>query len=242
MTTRNDEKPLSLLNGSIFNQAGFNKTGSSHVKFGQTKFKQIAMVKNRAVLKQQKGLVLFIALIALVAMSLAAAALIRSVDSGVLVAGNLAFKQSAIMSAETGIARAYNFINQSSESALLAPATGYYANFDGALLETTASLNATATWANSILVPQDIADKSGNETRVILQRMCRNAGAVNQENCLVGTGNSAANSMGSKSEGGGAGGGGFGAQKGGADAVVYRATVRVTGPKNTVSYLQAFIY
>lgn len=212
-------------------------------KTGHSKdmFNQIAMAKNRALIKCQKGLVLFIALIALVAMSLAAAALIRSVDSGVLVAGNLAFKQSAIMSAETGIARAYWFINESGES-LLAPATGYYANFDGVLLESSASLNATATWANSILVPQDIADNSGNETRVILQRMCRNPGAYDQENCLVGTGNSAANSMGAKSEGGGAGGGGYGAQKGGADAVVYRATVRVTGPKNTVSYLQAFIY
>ncbi len=205
-------------------------------------FNQLAIVKNYTLLKHQKGLVLFIALIALVAMSLAAAALIRSVDSGVLVAGNLAFKQSAIMSAETGIARAYRFINENGEAVLYAPTTGYYANFDGVLLENSASLNATATWENSILVPKDIADHSGNETRIILQRMCRNPGAVDQENCLVGTGNSAANSMGAKSEGGGAGGGGFGGQKGGADAVVYRATVRVTGPKNTVSYLQAFIY
>lgn len=214
-----------------------DKTG-----YNKTKFNQLAIIKNHTLLKQQKGLVLFIALIALVAMSLAAAALIRSVDSGVLVAGNLAFKQSAIMSAETGIARAYKFINENGEAALYAPTTGYYANFDGVLLENSASLNAAATWANSILVPKDIADHSGNETRIILQRMCRNPGAINQENCLVGTGNSAANSMGAKSEGGGAGGGGFGGQKGGADAVVYRATVRVTGPKNTVSYLQAFIY
>ena len=200
------------------------------------------MIRHQRMAKSQKGLVLFVALIALVAMSLAAAALIRSVDSGVLVAGNLAFKQSAIMSAETGIARAYRFINESGEAALQAPAAGYFANLDGVLLETPESLNNAANWANAIQVASDIDDKSGNETRIILQRMCRNAGAVTQENCLVGTGNSAANSQGAKSEGGGAGGGGFGAQKGGADAVVYRATVRVTGPKNTVSFLQAFIY
>ncbi len=199
-------------------------------------------MKKYSMAKSQKGLVLFIALIALVAMSLAAAALIRSVDSGVLVAGNLAFKQSAIMSAETGIARAYRFINDTGAVGLEAPAPGYLANLDGVLLETPASLSAAATWANSIVVAKDIDDKSGNQTQIIVQRMCRNVGAINQENCLVGTGNSAANSMGSKSEGGGAGNGGFGGQKGGADAVVYRATVRVTGPKNTVSYLQAFIY
>lgn len=197
---------------------------------------KMTLLKSHLLLKRQQGLVLFIALIALVAMSLAAAALIRSVDSNVLVAGNLAFKQSAIMSAETGVARAYQFINNSSETALLAAAPGYLAHIDNVLLETSASLNAAATWSNSILVPVDIADRSGNETRLILQRMCRNPGPVTQENCLVGTGNSAANSMGAKSERE------LGALKGGADAVVYRATVRVTGPKNTVSYLQAFIY
>lgn len=200
------------------------------------------MISNRSDVKSQNGLVLFVALIALVAMSLAAAALIRSVDSGVLVAGNLAFKQSAIMSAETGVARAYKFINESGEVGLQSSSGGYFASLDGVLLETPASLNDAENWENAISIDNDIADKSGNTTRIILQRMCRNVGAVTQENCLVGTGNSAANSMGAKSEGGGAGGGGFGGQKGGADAVVYRATVRVTGPKNTVSYLQAFIY
>lgn len=227
MTIKDDAKLVSML----------SQTGLIN-----TRFNPMAAVINHSILKRQQGLVLFIALIALVAMSLAAAALIRSVDSGVLVAGNLAFKQSAIMSAETGIARAYRFINESGEATLLASSSGYLANFDGIFLESSASLNAAATWVNAISVTQDINDHSGNETRLILQRMCRNVGAVSQENCLVGTGNSAANSMGGKSEGGGAGGGGFGGQKGGADAVVYRATVRVTGPKNTVSYLQAFIY
>jgi len=202
------------------------------------------MHKSPHAAKRQKGLVLFIALIALVAMSLAAAALIRSVDSGVLVAGNLAFKQSAIMSAETGIARAYKYINDNAAN-LDAPAAGYYANL--ALnpdLTETLSLTDAGTWtaANSIAITKDLNDTSGNEARMIIQRMCRAAGAVDQANCLVGVGNKAPNSMGSKSEGGGAGGGGFGAPKGTSDAVVYRATVRVTGPKNTVSYLQAFIY
>jgi Tfp pilus assembly protein PilX len=99
---------------------------------------QTLMIKNSPTKKSQNGLVLFIALIALVAMSLAAAALIRSVDSGVLVAGNLAFKQSAIMSAETGIARAYRFINESGDAALEASNGGYFANLDGLLFETPA--------------------------------------------------------------------------------------------------------
>lgn len=190
---------------------------------------------------KQKGLVLFLALIALVAMSLAAAALVRSVDSGVLAAGNLAFKQSAIMSAETGIARAYTYINQTGEAALQnnAPTAGFFATFDDGL-----DLKAAATWsnANSVLVPADGYDLTGNEARYILQRMCRTTGKPDQDICLVGTGNAAANSKGGKSEGGGSGGGGYDAATGNSDAVAYRLTVRVTGPKNTVSYLQAFIY
>ena len=44
---------------------------------------------------KQQGVVLFIALVALVVMSLAAVALIRSVDTNTLIGGNLSFKQAA---------------------------------------------------------------------------------------------------------------------------------------------------
>jgi type IV pilus assembly protein PilX len=198
--------------------------------------------KKDCVTKSQKGVVLFFALIALVAMSLAAAALVRSVDSGVLVAGNLAFKQSAILSAETGISKAYKYITENSAILNTQNAGGYYAAFNDAL-----NLTANATWsaANSIGVDKDIYDLSGNETRYIVQRMCREANVTKTEKaqkCLVGTGDAAAGSKGGKSEGGGAGGGGYDFETGGDDAIVYRVTVRVAGPKNTFSYLQAFIY
>ena len=196
------------------------------------RIKSLVKAPNLAV--NQKGLVLFIALIALVVMSLAAAALIRSVDSSVLVAGNLAFKQSAMMSADTGIAQAYTWIN--GNAAILdndATADGYYPVLDDTMVLSNAS-NWDNTHSNSVTA--DIDDRSGNDTRYILQRMCRSTGAVTPSNCLVGVGNSAANSKGAKSYGG------FGNATGSANAVVYRVTVRVTGPKNTTSYLQAFIY
>lgn len=182
--------------------------------------------------QKQKGLVLFVALIALVAMSLAAAALVRSVDSGVLVAGNLAFKQSAIMSAETGISDAYKYINDNLSS-LNSSSTGYFAIFDD-----TKNLKSNSTWggSNSFLVASDSI--TGNETRYILQRMCWVNGApdATPNNCLSGDGSKAASSQ---------AGGNYateGAGSGSATSVVYRVTVRVTGPKNTKSYLQAFIY
>jgi type IV pilus assembly protein PilX len=193
-------------------------------------------VSNKA--NKQTGLVLFIALIALVAMSLAAAALVRSVDSGTLAIGNLAFKQSAVMSAETGIARAYTYINSRGLGVLEtnAPVDGYYAEFNDNL-----NLKSAATWANSTLVPLDIEDHSGNETRYILQRMCTKENVPDAEKsayCLVGEGRSNANSYGEKNASNLCVTG----CSGGSAAVSYRLTVRVAGPKNTVSYLQAFIY
>jgi len=44
---------------------------------------------------REQGVILFVALIVLVAMSLAGIALMRSVDTSVLVAGNLAYRQGA---------------------------------------------------------------------------------------------------------------------------------------------------
>jgi len=56
--------------------------------------------------QKQRGVVLFIALIVMVAMSLAAIAMFRSVDTANLVAGNQAFKQSALNSTDIGVAAA----------------------------------------------------------------------------------------------------------------------------------------
>jgi type IV pilus assembly protein PilX len=190
----------------------------------------------------QKGLVLFVAMIALVVMSLAAVALIRSVDSGTLVAGNLAFKQSAILLADTGVADAYTLINNTNPSTLNnggTSAKGYYPTLDDTIVLTDSN---NWTDAKSFLVTKSVNDNSGNVVRYMVQRMCRNTGEVDPNNCLVGTGSSEGGSKGGLQEGGGAGGGNFGAPTSAASAVYYRVTVRVAGPKNTVSYLQAFIY
>jgi type IV pilus assembly protein PilX len=206
---------------------------------------KLKMQRDYRLVKQQKGLVLFIALVALVAMSLAAAALIRSVDSGVLVAGNLAFRQSTMFSAESGIAGAYKHIKANAASLETNSGSGYFASFDPTF-DTAKKAFDSSTWgANSFVVTNDVYDLSQNETRFIIQRMGNSANVPDNqkaEKCLVGTGDSAANSKGSRSEGGGSGGGGYDAGTGGSDAVVYRVTARVAGPKNTFSYVQAFIY
>ena len=77
---------------------------------------------------------LFIALIVLVAMTLAGIAIMRSVDTGNLVAGNMAFKQSSLSASDNGIAQAFNWltttINNPATYATLEqdiPGQGYYA-------------------------------------------------------------------------------------------------------------------
>ena len=57
-------------------------------------------------IERQRGVVLFIALIVMVAMSLAAIALIRSVDTTNILIGNLAFRQASILPANIAVEQA----------------------------------------------------------------------------------------------------------------------------------------
>ncbi len=184
--------------------------------------------------KKQKGLVLFMALIALVAMSLAAAALIRSVDSTALVAGNLAFKQAAMMSADSSLSMAGAYIDSKNVTDLQTNVNtdGYYATAAGL------DYKAAATWtdANSKLAttgPGITAgvDTSGNTIRYVVERMCKSASEPTTGNCLVGLSPGAVDHGIQREIGGGS-----------SISVVYRVTSRVTGPKNTISYIQAYVY
>lgn len=207
----------------------------------------------------QKGIVLFIALIALVAMSLAAVALVRSVDTGTLIAGNLAFKQAGTASADTGTETAVPWMVAKQAAQLVLnkdpwldpthafniddPASGYYSS-----IATPADLTADATWAAGVSRPGTSASgnfdangtdsDTGNTVRYIIQRVCRAPNQVlSSANCLF---SDASEDNGSKR-----GrltydaGLGSGATTG---SPVYRITARVTGPKNTVSYVQAYAY
>ncbi len=56
-----------------------------------------------AIAATQKGVVLFIALIVLVALTMAGIALVRSVDTANIIAGNLAFKEGTLQAADLGV-------------------------------------------------------------------------------------------------------------------------------------------
>jgi type IV pilus assembly protein PilX len=206
--------------------------------------------------KTQRGVVLFIALIALMVMALAAVVLVRSVDTSTLIAGNLAFKQAATAAADAGVAAAVPWMVTTQTAQATAgkdpwvhvdhtfnqdsPTTGYYSS-----IATPANLTDAATWADTASRPgtghnfsagKDLA--TGNTVRYIIQRMCRTANALlSVSNCLL---SDAAEENGShRGRLSHEAGLGSGATTG---SPIYRITARVTGPKNTVSYIQAYAY
>jgi type IV pilus assembly protein PilX len=197
---------------------------------------------------KQRGVVLFFALIALVVMSLAAVALIRSVDTSTMIAGNLASKQAATNSGDAGIENAIVWLaaTETANSILNvyndAPhpfnitnaANGYYSNADPAL-----NLFANATW-NAITALPPVIDSSGNTVSYIVQRMCRSANQLlSIQGCLFSAASLDKNGMEIRlpqqiCDG-------PGCPKGG-QAPLYRITARVTGQRNTVSYIQTFVF
>lgn len=214
---------------------------------------QFYLIKQPA-LRLQNGLVLFVALVALVVMSLAAVALIRSVDTNTLVTGNLAFKQSASITSSFGLEAMADTIgaNPLVYADISHPADGYYANCE--FVEATPSnrtcrdnhLTMEATWtdansrlANSLLTGiNNGRDQYGNTIRYVVERMCRNEGPANATHCLMsleddGSNNGCSNNVGTSTAG-------LIMPCTSVPIPLYRVTVRINGPKNTVSYVQAF--
>ncbi|MDO8291305.1 MAG: hypothetical protein Q7T29_00355 [Gallionella sp.] len=216
---------------------------------------------------KQRGVVLFFALIALVIMSLAAVALIRSVDTSTMIAGNLAFKQAATSSGDAGIETAIEWLTAAQLAMKNAnknvykdathtfnntnAAMGYYSNADPALSliadPVWDAIDPTITYTDSggNIKTIEATDSSSNTIRFVIQRMCRIAYPANDarnipdiNNCLF---SSAALDNSGKQiplpqnvcQGSGCPSAGQTPQ--------IRITVRITGPKNTVSYIQSFV-
>jgi len=183
---------------------------------------------------RQRGAVLFIALIVLVAMSLAGIALIRGVDTANLIAGNLAFKQNATHGGDWGVEQARAWLQLQPAATLYADVPGQYS----AAMQT--GLDFTATDPSAPDFDWDInsfdagADPAGNQVRYVIHRMCELAGNPGSVNCVR------------TSVGGTTGGTQGGATYGGAalpstSQIYYRITARVTGARNTVSYVQVMV-
>lgn len=201
----------------------------------------------------QRGVVLILALIVLAAMTLAAIGLMRSVTGTNRVAGNLAFQQSALLSADVGVQRAVAWLEQrareldkdgSSANRLNANVL-IGADSPIAYVATRSDPEPPAGWdsiwqklADNGLVNSLPTDSAGNSVSFVIHRLCVDPGPSTTARCEI--------PFVPK--------GGFtrvvGASKGapvptGAieppDAVFYRITVRVQGPRNATGFVQAIV-
>ncbi|MGH8729016.1 MAG: pilus assembly PilX family protein [Burkholderiales bacterium] len=194
--------------------------------------------------KAERGVVLFIALIVLVAMSLAAVALTRSVDTGAVVAGNLAFKQGALQETNLGV--------EAAVAALSGPLAGvgatnndvaaqnYYATtqqsdtrgIPTALtnLAAPATPGAATGFANEIHDGTAGKTATGNTIRYVVDRMCTTAGAASAANCNMSYPFKAEPCVDISA--------GCTPPE---QVPMYRVSVRVDGPRNTLTYTQVFL-
>jgi Tfp pilus assembly protein PilX len=193
----------------------------------------------------QQGMVLFIALIVLVAMTLAGIALVRSVDTANVIAGNLAFKQATLQAADLGVEAAVTAlptIIAGSVDTNLTPAASstnpnywYYATrreTDAYAVPTQKQYGAAgaATAINWTQVP--VAQTlSGNSVQIVIDRLCRGPTPVTD---LMGQCFADPPATGGDSDK-------FGSSFSGTPIVYYRLTARVAGPRNTVSMVQAIL-
>lgn len=179
---------------------------------------------------KQGGVALVIALIALLAMTIAGLALMRAVDTTNVISGNLAFRQSTLHATDVGVETALTTLNTVVTTSIDAnyPAgcpvgqCNYY--------PTMQAINAAGvpTVINWALVPTATVDAS-YAVQYVIDRLCDGPAPVTDVStkCMRTT----ASTVGSKKAGA--------VSFTSANQVYYRATVRVVGPRNTVSIVQS---
>jgi type IV pilus assembly protein PilX len=129
---------------------------------------------------RQRGTALFIALIMLVAMSLMGIALVRSVDTTAVIAGNMAFNQGSLMATDVAV-QAASLIAVAKDGSVAGEnhdvANNYSATYDPA---SGFPAQLTASTVN----PIENVSGTGNTARYWIERMCLDTGPVTQSGCV----------------------------------------------------------
>ncbi len=181
--------------------------------------------------RRQRGAVLMVVLVALIAMLISVIALSRSMDTHQLVAGNLAFRNAAVHSSDAGVQGAVTWLQATVGTATLntnAPNRGYYAQ----LIEP--NWDDDSVW-NQCATCRIVQDGAGNTVQWITHRMCSaqgnpNAAGVSCSLLTAGSPPRPAAAMSSDAT-----------NFTGTAQNYYRITVRVQGPRNTNTLVQAFV-
>jgi len=190
---------------------------------------KIAFTFSATAHRKQGGVSLVIALIAMVAMMLAGLALIRAVDTSNVISGNLAFRQATLHATDVGVETALTTLGT-------IVTTSLDANYPGGCASGACNYYPTKQAVNSVgiptaidwtLVPATTVDASYT-MQYVIDRLCDGPTPVTDvtAKCM----HTVDSSVGSKKAGA--------VSFTSANQVYYRATVRVVGPRNTVSIVQ----
>jgi Tfp pilus assembly protein PilX len=195
---------------------------------------------------RQRGIVLFFALIALLAMSLAAVALLRSVDTSATISSDAGVENAVTYMGGTALANAGTNPVTNAAHALNQdiPASGYYATMNPALNLTNPLLWQTGSSAavNPDGSNEPTPDSSGNRVRYIIQRMCRTSGVIiPNAKCLFGEAPPGGEMEGVKRPQDWCDLSSPGCPTPGQTPLLL-VTARTQGPKGTISFVQVIVY
>jgi type IV pilus assembly protein PilX len=184
---------------------------------------------------RQQGVVLIFALIVLLILAIGAVALLRSVNSSLLSAGNLAFHRDLVNQGEQAVSVVMTEFKTGGPPLSGAPTTNDFpaANYKSTVLPTNAQgvplvlLDDTA-FLGVGSAANDIVPTANSQVtiRYVIDRLCTNTGTAGSANCVQSTGlptGGTANRNTAVAP---------------PSATVYRVSVRVTGPRNTQAFLQ----
>lgn len=212
--------------------------------------------QRRPLRTKQKGVVLLITLIMLVAMTLAAISLMRSVDTSNLVAGNMAFQQSSLHGADTGTEQAIAYLNSSLTGTTvnlrngttgaftvncgtLTCPVGYKSFYEPLLEPPTAGRTWDDFW-NSMVTTVGVVALNGLPTgysgNFVVEALCTSAA---QTGCTTVTITSVTTTPQGQDMGGVSRN--FSNTTNTTNAHYYRVTTKVDGPRNSVAYVQTIL-
>jgi len=192
---------------------------------------------NRIASSRQRGVVLMVVLIVLVALAIGAISLTRVVDMGLLIAGNVAFKQGNTSMGDRGIEAARAWLVGNAGTTLEshgATGTAYRANWEDWDYTSDDPAKNDFPWMSSSAVT--LASSAGDPytVRYVIHRLCVQPGAPTAVRCQkTSVGGVTASTHGSGTYGS--------AALATSSQVYFQVTVRVDGPRNTVSYVQAVV-
>jgi type IV pilus assembly protein PilX len=193
--------------------------------------------------RRQAGVVLLYGLIVLAIMLIGAAAMVRSMNTSLVNAGNLGFKRDLTNQADRAAATVLGLLQTGALSTVTARETSSTArNYSATILPSNAQglpnvLVSDSAFSSVGVASNDIvvADQ-GITLRWVIDRLCVNTGTADPNHCTMA--NDPLPTGGSMSDQNNA----IFTTSGGAGAlqrrVVYRVSIRVTGPRQTQAFFQ----